>query len=264
MNDRNLLNDFCEEIKYKNRNPKNTEILKMLDDYETNPTIVLQKGELLYRSRIIDDVSKIKGESPFYGYDANNSFVPPKNKTKDMRANYRNIPYLYCAADKYTSIVEVRPTISSKVSVATIQIYETLKLFDLTIKNNLLQIPAQKKTVLQELSELYSKPVNDDELLDYIPTQFIAEYIKNNNYDGIAYMSSLTPEIKTNNFNLVDTSKRYNVVIFNYDKCKVIKSNVYSIDKICFEPNQIDDDTIRDNPTSAIIEELSAFIGDEC
>ena len=47
-----------------------------------------------------------------------------------------------------------------------------------------------------DLSALYSKPIaNDDDVLDYIPTQFIAEYVKNLGYDGIAFRSSLTPEL---------------------------------------------------------------------
>ena len=53
-------------------------------------------------------------------------------------------------------------------------------------------------------------------------------------YDGIAFSSSLTPDINKKH------PDRFNIVIFNYEKCDVIKSNVIEINGINIEAKQID------------------------
>lgn len=52
-----------------------------------------------------------------------------------MRANYRYIPYLYCANHPYTALIEVRPRLGANVSVATIVVDEEIRLLDFTLKN---------------------------------------------------------------------------------------------------------------------------------
>lgn len=131
------LQTFVKEISFKNRNPQNNKVLKMLDDLSTNPERVLVPQEKLYRCRIVNKNSKLGVEDNFWGYSAKESFVPPPEYTRDMRANYRYIPYLYCASNPYTALVEVRPRIASSVSIATIQVNEKLTLLDFTLCNNL-------------------------------------------------------------------------------------------------------------------------------
>ncbi len=54
------LDEFIRKIKYVNRNPKDDQVLKYLDDEGTNPTIELNNGEKLYRARIklTNDISE--------------------------------------------------------------------------------------------------------------------------------------------------------------------------------------------------------------
>ena len=215
--------EFIKEIQFKNRNPQNIKALELLDDISTNPEINIFKGEYMYRCRIITQGDKINQKPNFYGYDDKNSFVPPVKVTKDLRANYRYIPYLYCANHPYTSIVEVRPRLGASVSIATIVAKDNMRLLDFTMQKKPSRMSEGKKSLFADLSILYSTPVtNDDDILDYIPTQFIAEYAKKLGYDGIAFSSSLTPEVDI-------AAKRFNIVVFNYDKCNVIKSNVFTI-----------------------------------
>ena len=230
-----ILRDFIKEIQYQNRNPKDTKALELLDDISTNPEIVLEKDSSLYRCRIITDKSKVGKERDFYGYGAKESFVPPANLTRDLRANYKYIPYLYCSNHPYISLVEVRPRLGTLVSVATIVNNEPIRLLDFTITKKPSKMTETKQNFFSDLSTLYSTPIaNDDDALDYIPTQFIAEYVKNKGYDGIAFSSSLTPDINKKYPN------RFNIVIFNYEKCNVIKSNVIEIEGINIEGKQID------------------------
>ncbi len=210
----------------------------------------------MYRCRSVLNSSVINKEKNFYGYNEKDSFVPPVEQTKDMRANYKYIPYLYCANNPYIALVEIRPRLGSLVSVATIVNEEPMRLLDFTIQNKPSKMSEAKKNLFLDLSILFSNPVaNDDDILDYIPTQFIAEFAKNMGYDGIAFSSSLTPNINKNN------PDRYNFVIFNYNKCRVVKSNVVKITNIDIESSQIDDDPIKLNIKSFVEERLDEILG---
>lgn len=245
------LREFINEIQYHNRNPKDIKALELLDDISTNPEIVIEKNSLLYRCRIVlnkNEVGKTKG---FHGYNAEGSFVPPPKDTRDMRANYRYIPYLYCANNPYISLVEVRPSLGSLVSVATIEVKEPIRLLDFTVQQKPSQMTDAKKNLFLDLSMLYSTPVaNTDDILDYIPTQYIAEYVKSKGYDGIAFSSSLVPYINQKH------PERCNVVVFNYQKCFVKSSNLISITGIDIESKQIDDDVRKIDVRSFIGEAL--------
>lgn len=231
------LKAFIKEIQYENRNPTDTKVLDLLKDISTNPERHILKGTKLFRSRIASDQNKLNKAPDFWGYDAKESFVPPAKLTRDMRANYKYIPYLYCATDPYVSLIEVRPRLGASVSIATIIVNEDLQLLDFTIKTKPKNMTSPKENLFSDLSKLYSTPVTDeDDTFDYIPTQYIAEYAKNLGYDGIAFSSSLTPEDREYS---VD---RYNIVVFNFNKCSVIKSNVVTVARSYLDCEQTDDD----------------------
>lgn len=83
------------------------------------------------------------------------------------------------------------------------------------VKNQMVAVRALQYA----LSQLYSKPVTeDDDTLDYIPTQYIAEFVKRIGYDGIVFKSSL-----------YNDENSVNVVIFNFDKCEAVGSVVYDV-----------------------------------
>lgn len=228
----------------------------------TNPARTFAKGFELYRCRIVKDRSRINRETGFFGYDAKDSFVPPVGSTRDLRANYRYIPYLYCANHPYIALIEVRPRLGACVSVATIRINEKISLLDFTIQNKTSKMSEAKINLFTDLSMLYSKPItDDDEILDYIPTQYIAEYAKNLDYDGIVYRSSLTPELNEENAKTYRNMDRYNIVIFNYDKCEPVKSNMIEVTTNHFECRQIDGDKIHLSIQSPFVEALSNIIG---
>lgn len=231
------LQEFIAEIQYKNRNPQDSRVLELLKDISTNPERTLTRKTYLYRCRIIKEPNQINKIPGFYGFDAKQSFVPSPMQSKDLRANYRYIPYLYCANHPYTAIMEIRPRINSMCSVATIIVDEDFRLLDFTIQNKPSKMTGTKQNLFADLSCLFSKPItSEDDTLDYIPTQYIAEYAKNLGYDGIMFTSSLTPEINSSSLD------RFNVVVFNYAKCSVLKSNVFSITNTYVDCQQIDDD----------------------
>ncbi len=120
-----------------------------------------------------------------------------------------------------------------------------------TVQQKPSQMTEAKKNLFLDLSMLYSSPVtNTDDVLDYIPTQYIAEYAKSKGYDGIAFSSSLVPEVNKKH------PERCNVVVFNYQKCCVKRSNLISVTGIDIESEQVDNDMHRLDINSFIAEEL--------
>lgn len=240
------LKEFIDEIQYRNRNPQDIKVLDLLKDLSTNPERRIPVGARLFRCRIIQDISKAGKEHGFFGYGKSDSFVPPASVTRDLRANYRYIPYLYCANHPYTALVEVRPRLGANVSVATIATKEELTLLDFTLKDIPKRMTDAKSNLFADLSMLYSKPVaSDDDILDYIPTQFVAEYAKRLGYDGIAFRSSLTPELEDQDIHEHTNLDRYNIVVFNYHKCEPIGSNIVNVTRNYLKCEQIDQDPNR-------------------
>lgn len=45
------LKEFIEEIKFKNRNPEKIKALELLDDIDTNPEIILNPKDVIYRCK---------------------------------------------------------------------------------------------------------------------------------------------------------------------------------------------------------------------
>ena len=235
------LKEFIDEIQYRNRNPQDIKVLDLLKDLSTNPERRIPVGTRLFRCRIIQDISKAGKEHGFFGYGKSDSFVPPVSVTRDLRANYRYIPYLYCANHPYTALVEVRPRLGANVSVATITTKAELTLLDFTLKDIPKRMTDAKLNLFADLSMLYSKPVaSDDDILDYIPTQFVAEYAKRLGYDGIAFRSSLTPELEDQDMHEHTNLDRYNIVVFNYHKCEPTGSNIVNVTRNYLECEQID------------------------
>lgn len=103
------LSEFIKEIQYKNRNPVDNNVLKMLQEMETNPELLFDSQQYLYRSRIVHSKDKLNGEYPFFGFGKDGSFVAPSECTKDMRANYRYIQYiLECLKENSTQIRNIK------------------------------------------------------------------------------------------------------------------------------------------------------------
>lgn len=191
----NIWEDYREEIKHNNRFfPKSTvdleELKSWIRELSTN-----NYPENVYRARISEDKRKIK--RTMMG-------KPPKKVATGGRANPIGISYLYVASDKETAIAEIRPHKGDYVSVVKMSMPEDLNLVDLrSPKNslspfaymdddNMLKKLFQNIELLQKLSEELSKPILPREAhLEYLPSQYLAELIKDSGFDGIIYKSSV-------------------------------------------------------------------------
>lgn len=243
--------DFKNEILYRNRFNIKHEVLDILECIANSCKSTLETGEILYRARIYTadttflnylkakDISeennlfeqlnkakiKNKMETKFWGYDEKDSFVPSDNNiVSDGRANPSYIKYLYTAEEPYTALVEVRPYLGSKVSIAEIKVNAPLIIADFSYES-FGNLNGLEQNLLFLIMRDFSTP-SDYDKKSYIPTQYVSEFIKNLGMEGIIFNSSLH-------------KRGRNITIFNYEKCQPIGSSLYDIEDICFEAKGI-------------------------
>lgn len=160
----------------------------------------------------------------FWGYDSIHSFTPnDPQKILDGRANPSKIINLYLSDDPNAALMEVRPTLKSYVSIAEIKTIEDLTVVDLSLAS----IFKNEDLILLGylISKEFSEPNNTD-TFNYLPTQYISEYIKFKGFDGIKYQSSLY-------------ERGRNLVVYSKEKCTPISSKLYRVDDICYDALRI-------------------------
>lgn len=157
--------------------------------------ITLTKGTELYRARLHNKSS----EPP---YLEGEMFCPEKIVSTAGRANPQGIPYLYLSDNKETILYEIRASYLDEVSIGTFtlknDIDKLIYISDFTESPTIFH-PSRvnekiKSTLLkQKISIDLSRPMRRyDSELDYIPTQFICEFIKiYTGVQGIKFRSSL-------------------------------------------------------------------------
>lgn len=216
---------FKDEIKNINRfHITNTIDLMELKKFFENETFLveLKKGRIFYRSRVSSNL----------GFDKTQMGNPPKEKATSGRANPKGISYLYLADSVMTAMYETRVSLFDYVTVGEFKLIDDLKILNLSspiydpmswaeneeIDDYLIYVPFIK-TLQKELS----LPIRSaDKEIDYLPTQYLSEFIKSIGFDGVQFQSSLY-------------SSGYNLAIFNYSKLECIGTIVHEINDIKLE-----------------------------
>ena len=160
---------------------------------------------------------------------------PPKQKAKAGRMNAAGIAVFYGSMSEDVALSEVRPSVGSGAIVGRFPVIRRLKILDLSrIDHGLTgsifhpdyERNASRLRFLEGFHHLIARPVQpDDEPLEYIPTQAVAEYVHNVlGFDGILYGSAqvgaITPpepgERRVIEIGELtdDELKQYNVVLF--------------------------------------------------
>lgn len=219
-------------IKYENRFHSNYINLEVLEEYIHKFSVVIS-NKTYHRARISNEEElSMPGDLS----------APPKEIATAGRANSEGIRHLYLANSSETAISEIRPSIGDTVFIGEFQVASSqeLKVVDFRLLKNLdvfesLEDAPTKFAInletLDEIRRAISKPVRSgDSKLDYLPTQFIVDFIKSLNnskgvgYQGIIYESTLYPS-------------GYNMMIFDpeiltctYIEKRVIKTLHYTHD----------------------------------
>ncbi|MCL2020444.1 MAG: RES family NAD+ phosphorylase [Oscillospiraceae bacterium] len=167
-------------------------ILQLIEAYELNEVVAnFIKGLLATEmSKQVGGINKY-WMNGFWGFNAKESDAPPKEIATAGRINPCKVPYLYVAENAHTAITEARPIIGQMVSVAKIKISRDLRLFDFCAISPFDNNDTEVEHLLRMIAREFSMPNHKKE--DYLPTQYVANLIKNNSFefDGIRYPSSL-------------------------------------------------------------------------
>ena len=146
--------------------------------------LILEPDEIpgpWYRARIQ------QGDTP---YRIDKMGAPPKRKASHGRANPAGIPYLYLASNVNTAISEIRPHTGEIACVADFTISHDLSIIDLrnareTVSPFILEDANEVALLrgdigfLQHLGDELTRPVLPHAAaIDYIPTQYLCEFIK--------------------------------------------------------------------------------------
>ena len=124
--------------------------------------------------------------------------APPAIRAKAGRGQF----VLYVADQEKTAVSEVRPALGFYVSVAPITLNRNVRVLDLTKLLEALNPFIQEsidwhlgiRSLLNRLGEEMSRPLErDDDRSFYLPCQRLADFIRENGFDGMRYPSALNP-----------------------------------------------------------------------
>lgn len=176
-----------------------------------------------YRARILTDGT---------AYPVDQMGAPPKHLATHGRANPTGIPYLYLGSLPETAAAEVRPHTGEVACVADFTVSVPLKAVDLRNPRKLVspflladasaigQLRADI-TFLERLGEELTRPVLPrSAAIDYLPSQYLCEFIKKSGKDGVIYRSSVSSGM---NLALFDPAKAVggNVSLYNISRVSV-------------------------------------------
>lgn len=136
-------------------------------------------------------------------YTSDEMGPPPKESATQGRANPAGIPYLYLSSDPVTAVSEIRPHTGEVASVAAFSLPEKVEIVDLRNPRNTVSpfVVIQEEEIarlrgdiafLVRLGEELTRPVLPHvAAIDYLPSQYLCEFIKSCKYGGVAYKSSV-------------------------------------------------------------------------
>jgi uncharacterized protein YrzB (UPF0473 family) len=235
-----LWDKLDNDLKHNYRFFTGSELLDEIKCLLAKNTITIQKDTVFYRARIYNTKDNQKGKEPFWGYDAEKSFINKKfDEVGDARANPYSIAYLYVTESVYTACTEVRPYLDDYLSVAEIINKESLRVVDLTNFDSEEFCTSGEAYLGWLIARSFSRPVKNGS--NYLMSQYISEYIKRLEFDGVKFKSSLD-------------KKGNNLTIFNYDKCYPISSRLYKITDLTIKYEQVDHNIARENQYIDIID----------
>ncbi|MCL2338056.1 MAG: RES family NAD+ phosphorylase [Firmicutes bacterium] len=213
---------FVESIKYKNRFHSG---MFNADAFASFLSIIAKSytaGIELYRARITHNSN---------GYSTAEMSAPPREKRSAGRINPEGVGVLYLSSDKKTALNEIRANTFDYVSIGTFKLVKDIKVVNLSgisgtspfLYQDELEKYAVNRKVFQEIARDAAKPLRrSDSPIEYIPTQFIAEFIKSQGYDGVEYASTLQ-------------EGGYNIAVFDESLFECVSVKTVEIAKIQYE-----------------------------
>lgn len=162
---------------------------------------------------------------------------PSEKLVGNGRANPVGIPCLYVASDADTAVAEIRPHKGEVVCVAEFKVESELSFVDLrnprskispfSLDEENLRMVHRNMSYLCRLGDELTMPILPRTAhLDYLPSQYLCEFIKSRGYDGVIYKSAMGSGV--------------NYAIFNDSKVSGTNICVYQVDQVYVESSLLE------------------------
>ena len=223
-------NDFVEAIKWENRfhaDYINKDVLGLFIRSVRKP---YKAGKTFYRARVCSSEA---------GFGKSKMGAPPANLAKAGRVNPEGISVLYLADSVKTTLHEIRAGIFDYVTVGNFKLKKDIEIIDFANLDNVSPFYAHNQTGIEYtqhainiehlklISSEIAKPLRrQDSALDYLPTQYISDYIKSRRFDGVEYVSTMCKE-------------GFNLAVFDETLFKCTKTTVYDIKSLAYTYDSI-------------------------
>lgn len=201
-------------------NPEDEEWDKLFEPKENGTCI--KKGEKFFRGRLNKNAEKLLRRKKDLD-------MPPAELTPSGRVNPHGIPYLYLTKQENTVAYELRASYGDKISIGRFVVQNDLNVIDFdnkflivdSIENGSLGKDVEIFLFKKQIGIDLSRPMRryDNKEIEYIPTQFVCEYIKTMGADGIMFNSAVHQGGK-------------NLVLFKSDNVKCTRVNIRTVGKI--------------------------------
>ena len=223
---------FVDDIKYNNRFHSNKINKCILKKYCEAIQKTYPEGEQFYRCRISKDGKQFESEE---------IGAPPKGKSADGRANAKGIVTLYLGDTEKTVIHETRTGLYDHVCIGIFELKSPITVIDfkninkispfrVEIFDDIAELAINKKHLKQIDYEMGRVMRKSDDVLNYLPTQYIADFVKSitkkdsgeSVYQGIEFRSVMNPG-------------GYNLAIFIPECFDVIDIKTKQISRVSYE-----------------------------
>ncbi|MBM7643335.1 RES family NAD+ phosphorylase [Streptococcus loxodontisalivarius] len=233
LKDHSLLTDtwesFVSDIKYNNRFHSNQLNKRILKKYCAAIVKPYEAGKKFFRCRISEKGVIFKPEE---------IGAPPEGKSSDGRANARGVSRLYLADSDKTAIHETRTGLYDTVCIGEFSLKNDIIVVDFKrinqispfqdgIIDDIAELAINKQHLVKIDEEMGRIMRKTDDVLDYLPTQYIADFVK-----SIVSSESESPAYDGIEFRSVMNSKGYNLAMFHsddFDVGNIVKKEITDI-----------------------------------
>lgn len=187
-------------------------------------------GKVFYRARISADET---------GFQKSEMGAPPTHLATAGRVNPVGISILYLADSVKTTLHETRAGVFDYVTVGSFILQKDIEVINFAyldkispfIANSTMGIEYAQHAVniehLKLISQEVAKPLRaQDSELDYLPTQYISDFIKSQGFEGVEYISTMH-------------KNGINLAVFDDSIFKCTDTTVYRIKSISYSEEPI-------------------------
>jgi len=215
---------FAESIKFGNRFHSGMFNADMFASFLSILRRVYPAGTDMFRARISAGKKGLKSDE---------MGAPPKEKRTAGRINPDGISVLYLSSDKDTVLNEVRASAFDYITIGRFRAIRDINVVNLSgvgkaspfIYSNEFEKFAVNRRVFQEIAAEIAKPLRrNDSPIEYLPTQYISEFIKSQSYDAVEYASTLC-------------AGGYNLAVFDENLFECVDVETVEVSEVLYNTN---------------------------